>query len=128
MLKEDFGLIYPYIELPNFYDTYFGSIKDLDTASNAFFERCLDSNDPLFQDGWMGWPRDANQDDVLRWLAGFTDKLAAFAKSYNSTRPHQRRRMLWDRPNEPLQDSTADRKMDVGFIKDTNVGQNSRFH
>lgn len=30
----------------------------------------------LFIGGWTGWPRDANQDSVLEWFSGISQKLA----------------------------------------------------
>ncbi|KAJ2896866.1 hypothetical protein MKZ38_005118 [Zalerion maritima] len=82
LLVEELGPMY--VGLRHFHDTYFGGMADLHTASNVLFKLCLEGSDPLFQDGWRGWPKDANQDDVLNWFAGFSDKLASFANVYKS--------------------------------------------
>ncbi|KAG4281050.1 hypothetical protein FPRO04_13457 [Fusarium proliferatum] len=52
-------------------------------AAQVFFEQCVQGSDPLFEDGWKGWPRDANQDGVLSWFSDINNKLAAFSDSYN---------------------------------------------
>jgi len=63
-------------------------VPNLETASKTFFENCLEGSNPLFSKGWRDWPTEAKQDDVLSWLADFTEKLAAFAESYNSAPAH----------------------------------------
>ena len=80
-----------YVGLCGFDQTYFGAVADLETASEAFFKQCLGGGDPLFDDGWMGWPKDANQDDVLTWFAGFSERLSTFAEGYRSNPACQRR-------------------------------------
>ena len=82
-----------YVDLRGFHDTYFGSVPNLETVSKKFFEDCLEGNDPLFDNGWTGWPQGAKQDDVLSWLALFTEKLTAAAKSY-AFAPVYTRRLL----------------------------------
>ncbi|KAK0612607.1 hypothetical protein B0T17DRAFT_649038 [Bombardia bombarda] len=124
VLKEELGLLY--IGLRGFEQTYFKNIADLETASEAFFKQCTREGDPLFDDGWTGWPKDANQDDVLTWFAGFSEKLSSFAEGYKSTPMCQRRPLA--RPNEPIDGSIAIRKMDVGFVKDSKARKNSRYH
>ncbi|KAL3587902.1 hypothetical protein FPOAC2_13801 [Fusarium poae] len=126
VLKEELGPMY--VGLRNFHSTYFGGVAGLDAASQAFFEQCLEGSDPLFEDGWKGWPRDANQDDVLSWFADFSDKLAAFTGSHGSIPTHRHRRRPLAQPNKPIQGSTGERKLDVGFVKDTSAGKDSRCH
>jgi hypothetical protein len=79
VLKEELGSMY--VGLRNFHDTYFGEVADLEAASDAFFRECQEGNDPLFDDGWRGWPEDAKQEDVLSWFADLSEKLTAFAES-----------------------------------------------
>ncbi|KAL3584669.1 hypothetical protein FPOAC2_14450 [Fusarium poae] len=126
VLKEELGPMY--VGLRNFHSTYFGGVTELQTAAQAFFEQCLEGSDPLFEDGWKGWPRDANQDDVLSWFADFSDKLAAFAGSHGSIPTHRHPRRPLAQPNKPIQGSTGERKLDVGFVKDTSAGKDSRCH
>ncbi|KAK0712345.1 hypothetical protein B0T26DRAFT_741530 [Lasiosphaeria miniovina] len=66
--------------------------KDIDRVLRddirAVFKKCMEGGEPLFSDGWGGWPRDANQDDG----------------------------------------STAERKLDVGFVDNPKAGKDSRCH
>jgi hypothetical protein len=81
-LKLELGPLY--VGLPEFSNTYVGRVAGLETASEAVFKNCTDGSHPLFSEGWSGWPKDANQDDVLSWFADVCEKLAAFAKDYKS--------------------------------------------
>ncbi|KAK4243176.1 hypothetical protein C7999DRAFT_44951 [Corynascus novoguineensis] len=122
VLKEELGPMY--VGLQDFHKAYFGDVPNLETASKTFFEDCLEGSNPLFSNGWKGWPEEAKQDDVLSWFADFTEKLAAFAESYNSAPTHKRRPLA--KPGEPIAGSVAKRKMDIGFVDDPNAGKNSR--
>ncbi|SPQ24624.1 97c9ee06-2340-46e8-9cfe-007cd5817b15 [Thermothielavioides terrestris] len=124
VLKEELGPMY--VDLRDFHKTYFGSVPNLETASKTFFEHCLEGSNPLFNNGWTGWPEGAKQDDVLSWFADFTEKLAEFTKSYDSA-PERKRRPL-AKPNESITGSVAQRKIDVGFVDDPKAGKNSRCH
>ncbi|KAM0360990.1 hypothetical protein ACHAPK_011824, partial [Fusarium culmorum] len=126
VLKEELGPMY--VGLCRFHDAYFGGVAGLDAASQAFFHQCVEGSDPLFADGWKGWPRDANQDDVLGWFADFSDKLTEFADSHGSISTHQHRRRPLAQPNKPIQGSTGERKLDVGFVKDAKAGKDTRCH
>ncbi|EXK77771.1 hypothetical protein FOQG_17540 [Fusarium oxysporum f. sp. raphani 54005] len=126
VLKEELGPMY--VGLRNFHSTYFGGVADLETAAQAFFEQCLEGSDPLFEDGWKGWPKDANQDDVLSWFADFSEKLTTFADGQKSISTHQHRRRPLAKPNEPIDGSVGKRKMDVGFVNDPQAGKDSRCH
>ncbi|KAB5549392.1 hypothetical protein GE09DRAFT_172646 [Coniochaeta sp. 2T2.1] len=124
LLKEELGPMY--VGLRNFHDTYFGDVADLEAASETFFKQCVGGNDPLFHGGWKGWPKDANQDDVLSWFEDFSEKLAAFGACHKSIPTRQRRPLA--KPNEPIDGSVAKRKMDVGFVNDPKAGKDSRCH
>ncbi|KAH8755415.1 hypothetical protein F5883DRAFT_571360 [Diaporthe sp. PMI_573] len=124
VLKEELGSMY--VGLRDFDQTYFGDVADLETASEAFFKQCTKGSNPLFDDGWTGWPKDANQDDVLNWFVRFSDRLSIFAETYKSPPVRQRRPLA--RPNEPIDGSIAKRKMDVGFVNDSKAKKNSRCH
>ena len=115
-----------YVGLPRFYETFFGRVADLGTASEAVFEKCKEGSEPLFSDGWSGWPEDANQDHVLSWFSELSERLATFAEDYRSIPTHRRRPLA--QPNKPIQGSTADRKLDVGFVDDPKAGKDSKCH
>ncbi|KAM0347575.1 hypothetical protein ACHAP4_011296 [Fusarium culmorum] len=126
VLKEELDPMY--VGLRSFHSTYFGGVADLQTASQAFFEHCLGGSDPLFEGGWKGWPKDANQDDVLGWFADFSEKLTTFADGQKSVSTHQHRRRPLAKPNEPIDGSVGKRKMDVGFVNNPQAGKDSRCH
>ncbi|KAH7016319.1 uncharacterized protein B0I36DRAFT_254039 [Microdochium trichocladiopsis] len=124
VLKLELGPLY--VGLPRFYETYFGRVAGLETAAEAVFKECKGGSNPLFHEGWSGWPKDANQDDVLSWFAGVCEKLAAFAEHHGSN-PACRRRPL-AQPNKPIRGSTGERKLDVGFVNDTKADKDSQCH
>ncbi|KAE9568915.1 hypothetical protein CGCF415_v014078 [Colletotrichum fructicola] len=115
-----------YVGLPGFRDAYFGGVVGLEAASKEFFAQCrVDGNDPFFQNGWKGWPQDANEKSVLEWLADFVKRLAVFADTQKSNTTHQR--SLLAQPNTPIRGSAAVRKLDVGFVDNLEAGQGSRY-
>ncbi|KAK7407904.1 hypothetical protein QQX98_009915 [Neonectria punicea] len=103
-----------YVGLPNFHKTFFGDVPDLDTVSEAVFGRCTEGDNPLFEEGWSGWPAGAKESDVLTWFGGLIPKLEAFAGDRIST-PAARRKLL-AQPRTPLVGSTGKRSMDIGFV------------
>ncbi len=123
VLKEELGSIY--VGLRNFHETYFGDVPGLETASELVFKKCREGSNPLFDNGWSRWPQDANQDGVLSWFEEVNEKLVAFAAD-KSNPTHQRRPLA--QPNRPIQGSTGERKIDVGFVNDPKAGKNSQCH
>ncbi|OAA64472.1 Protein kinase-like domain protein [Niveomyces insectorum RCEF 264] len=124
VLRNELGVLY--VGLPRFHETFFGRVSGLEAASGAVFKKCMEGSEPLFSNGWSGWPPDANQDDVLSWFAVLNEKLATLAEEYRSTPTHRRRPLA--QPNQPIQGSTAERKLDVGFVDDPKAGKDSRCH
>ncbi|KAK7398159.1 hypothetical protein QQX98_012466 [Neonectria punicea] len=124
VLKEELGLMY--VGLPKFWDTYFGGMDDLKTASEAFFKQCVKEPSPMFTNGWTGWPTDAKEDDVLDWFAGFYERLATFAADRRPSLSRQRRPLA--KPNEPIDGSVGKRKMDIGFVSDPQAQKNTKCH
>ncbi|KAM9877600.1 serine threonine-protein kinase sgk2 [Verticillium dahliae] len=112
-----------YVGLPGFHEAYFGGVVGLDTASQAIFQKCEEGSCPLFRKGWTGWPNDANQDGVLSWFADISQNLAAFAESFRPTLDHRR---PLAQPNKPIRGSTAERKLDIGFVNDPQARSDSR--
>ncbi|KAK0631042.1 hypothetical protein B0T17DRAFT_491021 [Bombardia bombarda] len=124
VLRDELGAIY--VGLPRFHEAFFGRIAGLKIISEAVFKKCIEGSEPLFSNGWSGWPTDANQDDVLSWFTELNEKLATFAEGYKSTPTHRRRPLA--QPNKPIQGSTAERKLDVGFVDNPKAGKDSRCH
>ncbi|KAK3384287.1 hypothetical protein B0T24DRAFT_516412, partial [Lasiosphaeria ovina] len=124
VLRDELGALY--VGLPRFHEAFFGRVAGLKIASEAVFKKCMEGSEPLFSNGWSGWPTDANQDDVLSWFAELNEKLAIFAEEYKSTPTYRRRPLA--QPNKPIQGSTAERKLDVGFVDDPKAGKDSKCH
>ncbi|KAE8145874.1 hypothetical protein BDV25DRAFT_133403 [Aspergillus avenaceus] len=122
VLKTELGPLY--VGLPHFHSTFFGHVSGLQSASAAVFKRCTEGKDALFAGGWKGWPEDANQDDVLTWFADLSEKLGKLSNDHNPNATHMRRPLA--QPNKPIQGSTAERKLDIGFVSDTNAGKDTR--
>ena len=124
VLKEELGHLY--VGIPGFFDAFFGGVLGLRPAAQAVFDKCKQGDSPLFwiESGWQGWPEGAKEKDVLGWFAPLTDRLLDLADGH---RPETRvRRRPLAQPNQPLQGSTADRKLDIGFVDDPNAGVNSK--
>ncbi len=124
VLKEELGSMY--IRVPGFHERFFGGVAELDTISESVFKRCMEGDNPLFCEGWNGWPKDANQEDVLSFIAQLSDQLVNLAEDHMSTPKHRRRPLA--QPNKPIQGSTAERKLDIGFVNDPTAGKNYRCH
>jgi len=124
VLKLELGPLY--VGLPRFHETYFGRVAGLETAAEAVFKKCMGGSNPLFNDGWTGWPKDAKQDDILNWFADLCEKLAAFAEHHRSNPAYRRRPLA--QPNKPIRGSTGERKLDVGFVNDTKADKDSQCH
>ncbi|KAJ8131900.1 hypothetical protein O1611_g1727 [Lasiodiplodia mahajangana] len=122
VLKEELGSVY--VGLRNFYATYFGDLTGLETASRMVFDKCTEGSNPLFSsEGWNGWPTDAKEENVLRWFTSISERLATFGKDHNQTATRQR---PLAQSNKPIQGSTAERKIDVGFVGSDEVIRNGK--
>ncbi|KAK0725638.1 hypothetical protein B0H67DRAFT_598797 [Lasiosphaeris hirsuta] len=95
--SDELGTVY--VGLPRFYETFFRRVAGLETASEAVFEKCKQSSEPLFS--------------------------ITFAEEYKPT-PTQRRPLV--QPNKPIQGSTAERKLDVSFIDSPKARKDLRYH
>ncbi|OAQ57431.1 FunK1 protein kinase [Pochonia chlamydosporia 170] len=112
VLKQE--LEHLYVGLPNFHEAFFGDMPELDVVSEAVFRKCTEGDNPLFKEGWSGWPARAKESDVLTWIDGLILKLEVFAGDRISTSPA--RRKLLAQPRTPLEGSTGKRSMDIGFV------------
>lgn len=126
VLKEELGTMY--IDIPGFYAAFFGDVTDLETASRVVFEKCREGSNPLYceESGWDGWPKDAKQEDVLSWIAQMSERFAKFAEDHKPSQIDRRRPLA--QPDKPLQGSTAERKLDIGFVSDSSAGKDSKCH
>ncbi|OAA65095.1 serine/threonine-protein kinase Sgk2 [Akanthomyces lecanii RCEF 1005] len=103
-----------YTGLPIFHEAFFGDLPDLDAVAEHVFRKCLEGNNPLFKDGWSGWPVLANETDVLAWFDKLIPKLEALAGS--RIPPPAIRRTLLAQPRTPLAGSAGKRSIDIGIV------------
>lgn len=116
-LKDELGSSL-YVGVPGFFEAFFGGIPNLESISQAVFMECQQGKSPLYKqgEGWRDWPQDPQEEKVLRWLSKKVDVFLAFAQDQGSTMNVQRRPLA--QPHQPLLGSTAQRKLDVGFVDD----------
>ncbi|KAM0259241.1 hypothetical protein ACHAQJ_003446 [Trichoderma viride] len=124
-LKQELGSLH--VGLPGFHRAFFGRVNNLEERSNIIFQMCKDGDDPLFHEGWKGWPEEASQSEVLKWFTDITAKLAAFAETSNFPQTHAR--LIAAEPDRPVEGSKGVRKLDIGFMNHLpETGENSRYH
>lgn len=126
VLKEELGSIY--VGIPDFYDAYFGNVDGLEKASAAVLRRCKEGHRPLFNEanGWRNWPEGAKEKEVLDWLSTLINAVREIATEEGFTTTPCR--TVLAQPGQPLQGSTADRKLDIGLVHNTDVNNNTRYH
>ncbi|KAF5856232.1 hypothetical protein ETB97_007685 [Aspergillus alliaceus] len=114
VLKAELGSIC--IDVPNFYETFFGSVNGLKTASAIILQRCKEGGSPLYCDetGWRDWPANAQEKEVLKWISGKVDLFRSFVAEKNP--PDSLCRTVLAQPSQPLQGSTATRKLDIAIV------------
>ncbi|KAL7623845.1 hypothetical protein AAE478_005401 [Parahypoxylon ruwenzoriense] len=126
VLKEELGAMY--VGLHRFHEAYFGGVVGLTTAAQTVFEKCTEGSNPLFRNGngWIGWPQQAKEKDVLRWFEDVTEQLLHLSRECGPLTTAARRFII-ALPNQPLEGLTAERKLDVGFVNGPQA-KNSRYH
>ncbi|OJD22287.1 hypothetical protein ACJ73_06364 [Blastomyces percursus] len=117
-----------HVDIPRFFDAYFGDIPQLTAVSQAVLEECEKGDSPLYREegGWKGWPELTAERDVLRWLANIIAELVRLAEAQEPSWKINRRPLA--QPSQPLQGSVAERKLDVGFVDDLTATEDSRCH
>ncbi|PFH56712.1 hypothetical protein XA68_16116 [Ophiocordyceps unilateralis] len=103
-----------YVGIPNFHQAFFGHVQDLDLVSEAVFRRCTEGDNPLFKEGWSGWPASARESDVINWFGDLIPKLEAFAGDRIPTTAA--RRKLLAQPRTPIEGSMGKRSLEIGFV------------
>ncbi|KAJ8071763.1 hypothetical protein OCU04_002079 [Sclerotinia nivalis] len=103
------------IDLPDFFNTFFEPIPKLLEIADIVFHMCKDSELPLYREGtgWVGWPKDCKESEVLDWLKSCIEQLLLFA-SERGFRPDKDRRCLAT-PNKAIPGSISPRKLDIGL-------------
>jgi hypothetical protein len=118
-----------HIDIPNFFDTFFGELMNLESVAGAVFKKCREDENPLYKEGegggWRDWPEDAQEEKVLKWFKERIDMFLEFAKESGSTLEVRRRPL--GQPTQYLSGSTTRRKLDVGFANDTKINESLRY-
>ncbi|KAI0544594.1 serine/threonine-protein kinase Sgk2 [Xylaria curta] len=114
-LEKELVQLHPGIS--SFCETYFGRVAGLDAAYKSVFKKCTEGSTPLFDNGWSGWPKEANTYDVLSWFTNLIEKVSIFAEEYKPTPASTAR--VRKKPLAQLKEGTlADHKLSIGFSKD----------
>ncbi|KAI9036229.1 uncharacterized protein KD926_002197 [Aspergillus affinis] len=126
VLKEELGSIY--VGIPGFYNAYFGSVDGLEETGAAVLRRCKERHTPLFNEGkgWRAWPESAKENEVLGWLSTLIDEVREIASEEGFTTVSDR--AILAQPGQPLQGSTADRKLDVGLVCNSDADSRTQYH
>ncbi|KAI1804094.1 hypothetical protein F4811DRAFT_562087 [Daldinia bambusicola] len=104
VLKQELSPVYA--GLSDFYETYFRGVVGLDVIVEAVFRSCTEGEEPLFG---------CESNGVLNWFTNISDKSATLIyETVAEGAPACRRSLA--QLNKPIQGSTAERKIDVGFI------------
>ncbi|KAH7025329.1 hypothetical protein B0J12DRAFT_686493 [Macrophomina phaseolina] len=105
------------VDHPGVFDAFFGRVTQLSEIAAAVFDACKEPAMSMYTDGvgWTDWPSDCKEDEVLRFLRRHVDRFLTFADE-RGFRPSERRRCVTT-PNQPLDGSTARRKLDVGVAR-----------
>lgn len=108
-----------YIDVPGFFDAFFGDVANLTSVADAVFRKCQAGKDPLYTEegGWRDWPKEAKEDQVLKWLKELVNMFLEVAKESEPVPNVQRKPLAL--PDQPLSGSATTRKLDVGFVNDT---------
>lgn len=110
--RRELGTVYT--GLHRFQKTFFGSVPELDGASEAVFGRCLAGENPLFDGRWMDWPANATESRVARFLINIVEELDILASEYKTATIS--RRVPKSVSSTPILGSKAERKVDYAFV------------
>ncbi|KAH7111261.1 hypothetical protein B0J11DRAFT_192449 [Dendryphion nanum] len=125
VLKEELGPMC--VDIPGFSEAFFGEVAGLGPAAQAVFDKCKEGDTPFYEESaWRGWPEGAKEADVLSWFAPLIAQLSDFADEYKPVSGPRRRPLA--QPHQPVQGSTAPRKLDIGFVDDPSAGVYSKCH
>ncbi len=103
------------IDIHDFVHAVFGLVPQLDELAEKVFDRCREGDAPLYTigSGWAKWPRSANEELVLEWLQGLTNRFAVWTTERGER--FAAGRQIYQGPGVYLDGSAVKRKMDVGI-------------
>lgn len=117
-----------YVDIDSFSEAFVKVVPDQEQAVKTVLDRRKEGDSPLYraESRWQGWPKDMEKIDVVNWFAPQIDQLLNFVEEH-LLGPRSRRRLL-AQPHRSFQGFTADCKLNVGFVDDSNVGMDSKCH
>ena len=80
-MKEELGPFH--VDIPGFFEAFFGDILHLKTASDAVFKKCKEGNNPLYEDimpGVVTGLRGQERSIFFEWLVKLVDIIFDFVK------------------------------------------------
>ncbi|KAL6695058.1 hypothetical protein J3F84DRAFT_395316 [Trichoderma pleuroticola] len=113
VLNQELGNIH--VNVANFRQAYF-PIDSLDHVAALVLEHCTQGDDPLFSDGWTGWPQNPEEKRVFAWFSKLNEKLVQLARSVDPDLQFQQLPRLRTKPRENIMGSTTERIMDIGYV------------
>ena len=100
-------------------------MEGLKKASAAIFKKCKERDNPLYTEGgWRDWPECIKKCGVLKWFNKLIISFLDFAKEHRFIPKVQQR--LIEHTQQPLQRSTANQKLNIGFVDDLIAGKSSQ--
>ncbi|TGZ76650.1 hypothetical protein EX30DRAFT_375309, partial [Ascodesmis nigricans] len=107
-----------YIDLPDFFTTFFDSVDGLQSLAEAVFTKCRQSGS-YAQEGqagrWRSFPATCRESEVVTWFREEVEALAKFALEETQGTARLDSRRVISSGDRPLPGSTAPRKLDIGF-------------
>lgn len=107
----------PFVGLPDFHDLHFGRFR---AKAEVIFAKCQEGSDPLFKDGWKGYPAapgNRSKKHILDWFEAIVNEISSKAKTG---------RKLVAEAKYRANPGTAGRKLDFGFAEEHDVGDMSQ--
>lgn len=77
-----------HIDIPNFFDTFFSELMNLESVAGAVFKKCQKGDNLLYKKkggSWYDWLEDTQEEKILKWFKEQIDMFLEFAKESEST-------------------------------------------
>lgn len=102
------------IDHPEFMHAFLGKVTRLDEIVDIILLNGQRMDPPLYQNGtgWLEWPKECEESDILQWLRRHMDLFLSLAKEHGLAPPTRRR--YFTTPTKPIPGSVSRRKLDVG--------------
>jgi hypothetical protein len=102
-----------YLDVPEFFATFFDSVDGLPLLVDAVFARCTS-----YTDRWSAFPSSCAESNISTWFRKEVDRIVGLALDADAGNMHAEAltsRRVVSMPANPLLGSIAPRKVDIGF-------------